>query len=107
MHLPAAHGGRLPGQRHAGGVGRRHRQHVVAEPGGCGDRGHRVPPKWVSAIGGHRFRILSAALGAILRVRWYYRIATSRQVGIPEVSRRGMLVLVHQLEIPDCTNSPC
>jgi hypothetical protein len=46
-------------------------------------------------------------LQAILRVRSYYRIATSRQVDIPEVSHRGMLVLVHQPEIPDCTNSPC
>lgn len=36
-------------------------------------------------------------LQAILRVRSYYGIATSRQVDIPEVSHRGMLVLVHQL----------
>ena len=37
-------------------------------------------------------------LQAILRVRSYYGIATSRQVDIPEVSHRGMLVLVHQLD---------
>ena len=36
-------------------------------------------------------------LQAILRVREHYGIATSRQVDIPEVSQRGMLVLVHQL----------
>lgn len=36
-------------------------------------------------------------LQAILRVRSHYGIATSRQVDIPEVSHRGMLVLVHQL----------
>ena len=36
-------------------------------------------------------------LQAILRVRAHYGIATSRQVDIPEVSQRGMLVLVHQL----------
>lgn len=36
-------------------------------------------------------------LQAILRVRSHYRIATSRQIDIPEVSHRGMLVLVHQL----------
>jgi trehalose synthase len=39
-------------------------------------------------------------LQAILRVRSHYRIATSRQVDIPEVSHRGMLVLVHELEEP-------
>lgn len=37
-------------------------------------------------------------LQAILRVRSHYGIATSRQVDIPEVSHRGMLVMVHQLE---------
>lgn len=37
-------------------------------------------------------------LQAILRVRSHYGIATSRQVDIPEVSHRGMLVLVHQLD---------
>src|SRR6478736_3547591 len=37
-------------------------------------------------------------LQAILRVRSHYGIATSRQVDIPEVSHRGMLVLVHELE---------
>jgi len=37
-------------------------------------------------------------LQAILRVRSHYGIATSRQVDIPEVSHRGMLVLVHALE---------
>jgi trehalose synthase len=36
-------------------------------------------------------------LQAILRVRSHYGIATSRQIDIPEVSHRGMLVLVHQL----------
>ncbi|MDY6869361.1 MAG: maltose alpha-D-glucosyltransferase [Actinomycetota bacterium] len=36
-------------------------------------------------------------LQAILRVRSHYGIATSRQVDIPEVSHRGMLVLVHQM----------
>jgi trehalose synthase len=39
-------------------------------------------------------------LQAILKVRSHYGIATSRQVDIPEVSHRGMLVLVHQLEDP-------
>jgi trehalose synthase len=37
-------------------------------------------------------------LQAILRVRSHYGIATSRQVDIPDVSHKGMLVLVHQLE---------
>lgn len=36
-------------------------------------------------------------LQTILRVRSDYSIATSRQVDIPEVSHRGMLVMVHQL----------
>ncbi len=40
-------------------------------------------------------------LQAILRVRSHYGIATSRQVDIPEVSHRGMLVMVHQLEDPN------
>ncbi|BBZ05949.1 trehalose synthase [Mycolicibacterium doricum] len=39
-------------------------------------------------------------LQAILRVRSHYGIATSRQVDIPEVSHRGMLVLVHELAEP-------
>ena len=39
-------------------------------------------------------------LQAILQVRSHYGIATSRQVDIPEVSHRGMLVLVHELENP-------
>ena len=39
-------------------------------------------------------------LQAILRVRTHYGIATSRQIDIPEVSHRGMLVLVHQLDDP-------
>jgi len=39
-------------------------------------------------------------LQAILRVRSHYGVATSRQVDIPEVSNRGMLVLVHELETP-------
>jgi len=39
-------------------------------------------------------------LQAIFRVRSHYGIATSRQVDIPEVSHRGMLVLVHELENP-------
>ena len=37
-------------------------------------------------------------LQAILRVRSYFGIATSRQVDVPDVSHRGMLVLVHELE---------
>lgn len=36
-------------------------------------------------------------LRAILRVRSHYDIATSRQVDIPEVSHRAMLVMVHEL----------
>jgi trehalose synthase len=36
-------------------------------------------------------------LQAILKVRSHYGIATSRQIDIPEVSHRAMLVLVHQL----------
>jgi trehalose synthase len=36
-------------------------------------------------------------LKAILKVRSHYGIATSRQIDIPEVSHRGMLVLVHEL----------
>jgi trehalose synthase len=36
-------------------------------------------------------------LQAILKVRSHYGVATSRQIDIPEVSHRGMLVLVHQL----------
>jgi trehalose synthase len=39
-------------------------------------------------------------LQAVLRVRSYYGIATSRQVDIPEVSHRGILVMVHQLADP-------
>jgi len=39
-------------------------------------------------------------LQAILRVRSHYGVATSRQVDVPEVSHRGMLVMVHQLEDP-------
>lgn len=37
-------------------------------------------------------------LQAILRVRAHYGIATSRQVDIPPVSHRGMLVMVHELD---------
>lgn len=37
-------------------------------------------------------------LQAILRVRSHYGIATSRQIDVPEVSHRGMLVMVHQLD---------
>lgn len=33
-----------------------------------------------------------------MKVRSHYGIATSRQIDIPEVSQRGMLVLVHQLD---------
>ena len=33
-------------------------------------------------------------------MRSYYGIATSRQVDIPEVSHRGMLVMVHELADP-------
>jgi trehalose synthase len=39
-------------------------------------------------------------LRAILRVRAHYGIATSRQLDIPEVSHRGMLVMVHELADP-------
>ena len=39
-------------------------------------------------------------LQAILKVRSFYGVATSRQLDIPEVSNRAMLVLVHQLEKP-------
>ena len=39
-------------------------------------------------------------LQAILRVRSHYGIATSHQVDIPEVSHRGMLVMVHELHDP-------
>ena len=39
-------------------------------------------------------------LQAILRVRTHFGIATSRQIDIPEVSHRGMLVMVHQLDDP-------
>lgn len=39
-------------------------------------------------------------LQAILAVRTHYGIATSTQVDIPEVSHRGMLVMVHQLADP-------
>ena len=34
-------------------------------------------------------------------MRSHYGIATSRQIDIPEVSHRGMLVMVHQLDDPD------
>jgi len=37
-------------------------------------------------------------LQAILKVRDHFGVATSRQIDIPEVSHRGMLVLVHELE---------
>ena len=37
-------------------------------------------------------------LQAILAVRKHYGIATSRQVDVPDVSHRGMLVLVHALD---------
>jgi trehalose synthase len=40
-------------------------------------------------------------LQAILKVRSHYRIAVSRQVDVPDVSHKGMLVLVHQLDDPD------
>jgi hypothetical protein len=40
-------------------------------------------------------------LRAILAVRRHYGIATSRQVDIPDVSHKGMLVLVHELAEPD------
>ncbi|MGE2734599.1 maltose alpha-D-glucosyltransferase [Mycolicibacterium vaccae] len=39
-------------------------------------------------------------LQAILKVRSHYGIATSRQIDIPEVSHRGMLVMVHELDGP-------
>ena len=40
-------------------------------------------------------------LQAILRVRSHYGIATSKQIDIPDVSHRGMLVMVHQLDDPN------
>jgi trehalose synthase len=40
-------------------------------------------------------------LQAILRVRSHFGIATSQQVDIPDVSHRGMLVMVHQLDDPN------
>ena len=40
-------------------------------------------------------------LQAILAVRKRYGIAVSRQVDVPDVSHRGMLVLVHQLAEPE------
>ena len=40
-------------------------------------------------------------LQAILAVRKRYGIATSRQVDVPDVSHKSMLVLVHQLAEPD------
>jgi hypothetical protein len=39
-------------------------------------------------------------LQAILKVREHFGIATSRQIDIPEVSHRAMLVLVHRLAEP-------
>jgi len=39
-------------------------------------------------------------LQAILAVRRHYGIATSTQIDIPDVSHKGMLVLVHQLGDP-------
>ena len=39
-------------------------------------------------------------LQAILAVRRHYGIATSTQVDVPDVSHKGMLVLVHQLDDP-------
>jgi trehalose synthase len=41
-------------------------------------------------------------LQAILAVRSRYGIAVSRQVDIPDVSHRSMLVLVHELDQPGC-----
>jgi trehalose synthase len=40
-------------------------------------------------------------LQAILAVRQRYGVATSRQVDVPDVSHKSMLVLVHQLVEPD------
>ncbi|MBI3217067.1 MAG: maltose alpha-D-glucosyltransferase [Mycobacterium sp.] len=40
-------------------------------------------------------------LQAILKVRSHFGVATSRQLDTPEVSHRGMLVMVHQLDEPD------
>jgi trehalose synthase len=40
-------------------------------------------------------------LQAILEVRQRYGIAVSRQIDVPDVSHRGMLVMVHQLAEPD------
>ena len=40
-------------------------------------------------------------LQAILAVRERYGVAISRQIDIPDVSHRGMLVMVHQLADPE------
>ena len=40
-------------------------------------------------------------LGAILAVRKQHGVAVSRQVDVPDVSHKGMLVLVHQLAEPE------
>ncbi|HEY0814755.1 MAG TPA: maltose alpha-D-glucosyltransferase [Pseudonocardia sp.] len=40
-------------------------------------------------------------LQAILAVRRHYNIATSKQIDVPDVSHKGMLVLVHELDESD------
>ncbi len=42
----------------------------------------------------------------MLRVRTEYGIASARQVDVPEVAHRGMLVMVHELESTDETGEP-
>jgi trehalose synthase len=40
-------------------------------------------------------------LQAILAVRDRFGVATSRQIDVPDVSHKGMLVMVHQLAVPE------
>ncbi|GAA1494092.1 maltose alpha-D-glucosyltransferase [Curtobacterium herbarum] len=48
----------------------------------------------------------ASRLGELLRVRTEYGIASARQVDVPEVAHRGMLVMVHELESTDETGEP-
>ncbi len=45
-------------------------------------------------------------LSELLRVRTEYGIASARQVDVPEVAHRGMLVMVHELESTDEQGEP-
>ena len=75
-----------------------------------------VHPRATQVVGGHAARrslygslpeqledetSFARQLQAILAVRKRYGIATSRQVDVPDVSHKGMLVLVHQLADPE------